>query len=401
MASVRSPDTALSEWSNWSGRHTARPEDLHFLRSEPDAAALAASVAASGGSLRAAGAGHSHAPLVPTEGTIADISGLAGVIDIDTMSREAWVYAGTPIHALGRALHDQGLALHNQGDIDRQAIAGATATGTHGTGATLANLSSAVTGMRIALANGALVDCDLHANADLWRAARLHLGAFGLVTRLKLRLREACVLEEHAERLAFDAVMADLDERVARHRHFEFFWYPGNDTAFAKWIDESDVMPDYPLAAEGARIGWSHEVLPNHRPHKHTEMEYSVPAASGPDCLREIRALIRTDFPAVRWPVEYRTLAADDVWLSTARDRATVTISVHEDIANDERAYYQACERIFRAFDGRPHWGKLHHLDGDTLGRIHPDWTAWWAVRDEVDPAGVFLNAHLEAMRPR
>jgi FAD/FMN-containing dehydrogenase len=63
--------------------------------------------------------------------------------------------------------------------------------------------------------------------------------------------------------------------------------------------------------------------------------------------------------------------------------------------------YYQACERIFRAFDGRPHWGKLHHLDGDTLGRIHPDWTAWWAVRDEVDPAGVFLNAHLEAMRPR
>jgi L-gulonolactone oxidase len=97
MASVRSPDTALSEWSNWSGRHTARPEDLHFLRSEPDAAALAASVAASGGSLRAAGAGHSHAPLVPTEGTIADISGLAGVIDIDTMSREAWVYAGTPI----------------------------------------------------------------------------------------------------------------------------------------------------------------------------------------------------------------------------------------------------------------------------------------------------------------
>lgn len=387
-------------WSNWSGRHEANPERLRFLRSEADAAALAADAAAKGQNLRCAGSGHSHAPLIPTDGVIADVSGLSGLIDVDPASRRAWVYAGTRIHALGRALNDVGLALANQGDIDRQAIGGAIATGTHGTGAELKNLSAAVTGARIALASGELVECSADQNASLWQAARLNLGALGIITRLHLQLRDTYVLAEHSWRDTLDNVMGELSDHLDAHRHFEFFWYPKRDIAFAKSIDEIDDEPAYPLGAEGERVAYSHEVLPNHRPDPHTEMEYSVPREHGAACMLDLRDLITREFPDMRWPVEYRTLAADDVWLSTARDRDTVTISVHEDVANDEQAYFRACEEVFLQYGGRPHWGKVHYLGRNELSAMHPDWEAWWSARDAVDPNGVFLNATLAAWRP-
>jgi len=167
-----------------------------------------------------------------------------------------------------------------------------------------------------------------------------------------------------------------------------------------KTINETEDEPEYPLGAEGSRCAWSHEVLPNHRPVPHTEMEYSVPAEQGIACMGAIRDLLRSRFPDVAWPVEYRTLAADDVWLSTAYERDTVTISVHLGMGEDDGPYFRACEEIFLAHEGRPHWGKVHYLDGATLARIHPRWADWWRVRDAWDPNGTFLNAYLTSLRP-
>ncbi|MEQ8860076.1 MAG: D-arabinono-1,4-lactone oxidase [Pseudomonadales bacterium] len=387
----------MATWRNWSGRLSAKPRALHFLRSEADAVALVRDAAANACTVRAAGAGHSHAPLIPNAGVIVDTSGLAGVVATDPEKRSARVRAGTPIFALGRALHDAGLALANQGDIDRQSIAGACATGTHGTGIALQNLSSAVIGARLVLASGEVVECDAERSPDLWQAARLNLGALGLVTELTLQMRDAYRLEQRGWSEPFEALAPRIGELSGAARHFEFFWYPHDDRAIAKLTEETEREPRYPLGAEGERCAWSYEVLPNHRPHPHTEMEYSVPAERGPECFAALRALIRAEYPELRWPLEYRTLAADDVWLSSARDRATVTISVHQDVREDERAYFEACEAIFLAFDGRPHWGKVHYLDGAALAARHPDWNAWWQVRDAVDPAGVFLNPTLRA----
>lgn len=389
----------MADWSNWSGRHRIRTTRTHFLRSEADAAALAAHADRAGLKLRTAGAGHSHAPLVPVADIVADAQGLAGIQSIDHVNKRAWIGSGTRIYALGAQLGAAGLALMNQGDIDQQAIAGATGTGTHGTGVTLRNLSSAVTGMRIATASGELITANADRNAELWTASRLHLGAFGIVTALEMQLRETYRLAEDAWRCSSDEVLADLDARIARHRHFEFFWYPQTDVAFAKSIDETTEAPRYPLGDEGKRLAWSHEVLPNHRPHKHTEMEYSVPAEKGVPCFLALRDLLRNQFPDVSWPVEFRTLAADDVWMSTAYQRPTVTLSVHQTIDEDETGYYEACERIFRAHEGRPHWGKMHYLDGATLRSIHPRWDDWWQVRDSIDPNGTFLNPLLQGWR--
>ena len=115
--------------------------------------------------------------------------------------------------------------------------------------------------------------------------------------------------------------------------------------------------------------------------------------------MNEIRRLLATRFTDVAWPVEYRTLAADDVWLSTAYERPTVTISVHQDVREDDEPYFRACEEIFLAYDGRPHWGKVNYLSGQQLAERHPRWADWWRVRDSVDPQGTFLNDYLQNIR--
>jgi L-gulonolactone oxidase len=386
-------------WSNWSGRHHCEPASLRFARSVPDIQAAVAATAAAGQRIRVAGAGHSHYPLVPTDGVILDLSGLAGVVDVDRAAGVARVWSGTVIAALGRPLHDAGVALSNQGDIDRQSIGGAVATGTHGTGLTLQSLSASVVGATIVTADGELVTCAADHETDLFAAARLGLGALGVVTTVDLAVRDEYRLAEHGWTSPYDEVRQAVEDLPRRHRHFEFFWYPRRDVAAVKTIDETEDEPRYPLGEEGSRCAWSYEVLPNHRPVRHTEMEYAVPLEVAPRCLDDIRSLILASFPELRWPVEYRTLAADDVWLSPAYGRDVATISVHEGVELDDEPLFRACEEVFLDYDGRPHWGKVHHLDGDALARLHPRWDDWWAQRDRIDPDGAFLNAALQHLR--
>lgn len=389
----------MANWSNWSGALTADPATIHFVRTEADAQAVAAQATADRRRIRVAGACHSHAPLVQHDDILVDPQALTGVVSTDQENKTAWVAAGTRIFAMGAPLLHAGLALQNQGDIDQQAICGATATGTHGTGSRLQNLSASVIGARIALANGELVECSADQNADLWRASRLHLGAFGIVTQLNLQLMNARCLQESQWQCPLDSALARFGEVSQAHRHHEFFWYPRTDIAQCKAISETELAPQYPLASEGERCAWSHEVLPNHRPHRHTEMEYSVPADAGPECMAEIRKLLETRFTDVSWPVEYRSLAADEVWLSSAYQRPTVTISVHEDVRKNDEPYFRACEDIFLAYDGRPHWGKVNYLNTQQLQSCHARWDDWWQVRDSVDPEGTFLNQYMQSIR--
>jgi len=200
--------------------------------------------------------------------------------------------------------------------------------------------------------------------------------------------------------IEIDELVPRLDALGAEARHVEFFWFPASGKAVLKHIDETDDDPEYPLATEGARVGWSYEVLPNHRTWPHVEMEYSVPLGDGPACLEALRELFARSHPTMDWPVEYRLLAADDVWMSTAYQRPTATISLHMPVADDEQPLFRAAEEIFTSFEGRPHWGKVHYLDGPALAARHPRWDDWWSARDAVDPQRTFLNDWLRSIAP-
>ncbi len=389
----------MPEWSNWSGLVRAAPSRIEHATDEAKVQNIVREAAGRGESVRVVGEAHSHSALVAHDGVLLDVDALAGVVGVDATQRVATIRAGTRLHALGRPLRDAGVALLNQGDIDRQSLAGALATGTHGTGPTLRNLSAGIEGLRIVLADGSVVECDAEHEPDLFGAARVSLGAFGVVTEVRLRVREAYRLKERMWAEDVDTVLDQIDELVHATRHFEFFWQPHKPRVACKALAETDEPAEYPLAAEGARLAWSDEVLANQRDDKHTEMEYSVPAEHGVACFRALREKIEADFPDLAWPVEFRTLAADDLWLSTAYERPTVTLSVHQGAGLPYEDVFDACEAIFVEFEGRPHWGKAHGLRGEALAAVHPRWADWWRVRDAFDPEGRFLNDHLRALR--
>ena len=194
--------------------------------------------------------------------------------------------------------------------------------------------------------------------------------------------------------------MENIDYLTSASRHFEYFWYPGRTEAICKATNETEKLPIYPIGEEGNRRGWNFEVLSNQRLTPHTEMEYAIPSHHGPSCIHALRDLIKNKHKDIKWPVEYRTVKADDLWISPARGRKTVTISIHQAVDKDEEEYYRDAEEIFRSFGGRPHWGKIHYLSGNDLMADYDRWSDWWEIRDLVDPKKVLINEQLSALRP-
>jgi len=395
------------QWRNWAGNVTATPQQIVQPTSEEEVVALVKQAARAGLPVRVLGSGHSFQPLCATEGLLLSLDDLQGVVAADSASGLATVWAGTKLHALGQPLLETDLALANMGDIDRQSVAGAVSTGTHGTGPALGNLSTQLTGLRLVTATGEMLAVDGVDQPELFKAAQVSLGSLGIITQATLACLPAYRLHERTWAEPFSECMERLDERINATRHFEFFWIPGEDVCACKALQ--------PVEAEGGqlsqklpslsdrlrryigpeRVDWSYRIFPSERTNRFVEMEFAVAAADGPACLREIRALMRDRHPSVQWPVEYRTLAADDSWLSPAYQRASVTISVHQAVDLPYTDFFHDTETIFRRYRGRPHWGKLHSHTAADFAALYPHWQDFLTVRQEMDPEGRFLNEHL------
>ena len=388
----------MAEWANWAGNVHAYPVRVEAPASEADVCEIVARAHHEGLNVRPAGTRHSFTPLCATDGVAVDLHELTGIAAIDADAGTATVWAGTRIAAIGDALRAAGLALHNQGDVDVQTVTGAIGTGTHGTGPALGNLSSAVAALRIVGADGEVVTADASVRPGLFQAGRLSLGAFGIVTAVTFQCVPAYNLHERVWFEGPDESINLLSERVEATRHYEFWWYPFRDLFEHKALALTNAPPDPLPDRKREQIGFSHVIFPTVREHRFTEMEYAVPAECGPSCFGEIRALLHRKYPELQWPVEYRTLAADDVWLSPAYGRDSVTISIHEDAARDASALFRDCEQVFRAYDGRPHWGKMHCCTAADLAPAYERWEHFWRLRAELDPEGRFLNDHLRTV---
>ncbi len=397
-------------WSNWSGRQTSLPSAEFAPTTEADLQQAVSHARRTGAALRAVGASHSHSRVAATDGVLVRTDGWNGLVGVGPTPTDgppefaspttATLRSGTRIYQIGPLLHPLGCALHNQGDIDQQSIAGATATGTHGTGPDLQSLSAGVTGVRLINADAEVVSITAADDPTVFEVARQSLGGVGLLTEVTVSTRPAYRLHERLWSEAPDALFDRIDALIENTRHFEFFWDPQRDRCAAKSLDETTAEPDPMPTSPRERIGWSHEIISSVRDERHTEMEYSVRAADGPACFASLREMVLRDFPALEWPIEYRTLAADDGWISTTGGHATVTISLHQDVSLDDRPLFEAAEAVFRSFGGRPHWGKVHYQSGPELAALYPRYGDWWAVRDRLDPDGIFLTTDLDRLRP-
>jgi FAD/FMN-containing dehydrogenase len=400
----------LQEWSNWSGSVTCRPREVLTPSDEAEVAAIVRRAADAGQVVRVTGSGHSFTPLCATDHVLVSLDRVTGIESADVARRRAWIRAGTKIHDLGAPLAELGLALANQGDVDVQALAGAVSTGTHGTGPTLGSISTQVVGLRIVSGAGDVLLVSRESDAETFRAAQVSLGALGVITAIELALVPLYRLHEQVRREPIQHCLDTLEERIAANRHFEFFWYPADDAASTKTLNPTQRPPTADEApsqaamgagltsAERDRVADSWQIFPTVRENRFNEMEYSLPAERGVECFLEIRDLMRTRHTQVAWPVEYRTVAADDVFLSPAQGRATVAISIHQAAALAYREFFADAEVIFRGHGGRPHWGKMHSLAAAALSELYPHWQRFAAVRARLDPAGRFANEHLRRL---
>ena len=425
-------------WSNWSGGVVCRPRAVIAPKDDVD---LAVAVRKAEGNVRVPGTGHSFTPLDATEGTLIDLSAFVGLQGFDPERQVATIAAATPLWGIGSLLDPLGSGLKNMGDIDRQTLGGVVGTGTHGTGRTLGSFSADVASFRLLLANGELIHCSPTENAEIFSAGRTSMGMLGVMTEIDMNVRPAYKLVEKHFVHPIDELFRQLDGLVAANRHFEFFWFPYADVAVCKSLNETDadapvrhsaktlrargertsaeeiafaafnellgyvpalVKPTHRLFSSlmpgKERVRWSHEIFPSPRTIRFNEMEYAVPYEKGPEVLREIVETIRNHRIFTGFPIEYRTVAADDVWLSPFDGRDCATIAVHQYHKVDTTELFEACEAIFRRHGGRPHWGKRHTRSARELAQLYPQYEAFCALRRKLDPKGKFLNGYLRAM---
>ena len=380
-----------------------------------------------GRAVRVAGAGHSFSGVVPTDGTLLSLDRLDRVLDVDRDSGLVRAEAGIRLHRLVRQLHAHGLALPNLGDIDAQSLAGALVTGTHGTGAKLGNLAASVEAMELVLADGSELTVD---GGDELRAARVGLGALGVVAAVTLRCVPAFRLHAVDRPLALDDVLGELDRHVDGNDHFELFTFPHSPIALTRTNNRSDAPPsprrprlewlqDVVLdnhvfgllnrvarrapktiptlnrlagrsASQRERVADSFDVFASPRLVRFEEMEYALPREHAVEAMRAARQILER-YP-VSFPIELRFSAGDDALLSPAHARDTAYVAVHVFEGMSFEAPFREVEAVMGEWGGRPHWGKRSFLSAAELAPRYPRWADFAAIRERLDPDGRFVN---------
>lgn len=424
-------------WTNWGRNQTCHPAQVAVPRDVDELAATVAGASAAGTRVKAVGSGHSFTPVATTDGVQVRLDHLSGVLTADAVTGRVTVGAGTPLHVLNPALQALGLALPNLGDIDRQTISGAIATGTHGSGARYQGIASAVTGLVLVLADGSPLRCSADEEPDVFAAARVGLGALGVVSQVELQCVPAFRLHAQEHGADLHDVLASVHDDVARHDHVDMHWFPHTDRVLVKHNDRVAAQAGgRPLPAWRATLDddllsnrffevvnrvstrWprivprlnqltsrtlsardytddSWKVFCSSREVRFRESEYAVPRAAVGDVVLALRDWVDRHDVSLPFPVELRFTGADDIWLSTGYERENAYVAVHQYHRMDDGGVFAAFEAIVAEHQGRPHWGKLHTLGADRLGELYPRFADFLAVRDRLDPGRTFTNDHL------
>ncbi|WP_372410115.1 D-arabinono-1,4-lactone oxidase [Streptomyces luteireticuli] len=424
-----------SAWRNWAGNVTARPARTVAPATARGTAEAVAAAAADGLRVKAVGSGHSFTAAAVTDGLLIRPERLTGLRAVDRAAGTVTVGAGMRLGTLNRLLSAHGLSLTNMGDIMEQTVSGAVGTGTHGTGRDSAAVAAQLRGLELVIADGSVLECSAAQNAEVFAAARVGLGALGVITAVTFAVEPEFLLTAREEPMSLGRVTAEFDRLVTENEHFEFYWFPHTEHCTTKrnnrsegpaaplgraaaWVDDELLSNGLfgavcalgravPATVPGiARLTGRalsartytdipYKVFTSPRRVRFLEMEYALPREAAMTALRELCSVIERRRLRVSFPVEVRTAPADDIPLSTASGRETAYIAVHMYRGAPYREYFSAAEQIMTAHGGRPHWGKLHSRDAEYLAGVYPEFTKFTAVRDRLDPDRVFANAYL------
>src|SRR3954452_24255671 len=427
---------ATGEWVNWAGDQSCRPARIVRPANRDELSEAVAAAAAAGEKVRVAASGHSFTEAALTEGTMVRLEALSGILDADRGSGMVRVGGGKVLADLHEQLAGLGLAMENLGDIDRQTIAGAISTGTHGTGAGLRNISAQVEGLELVLGDGSVRHLDAATDPELLRAARVGVGELGAISAVTLRCVAAFTLLRVDAPHPREEVLDSFSARAVTHEHFELFTFPYSDLALVLERNRTEEPPR-PRGRAGSYLNdivlehWALEALSvtgkaiprlipalsrlagrlasgsrtsdrsdrvfvNERRVRFTEMEYALPREHGPEAARRVVEWVRANRYPVFFPIEMRVSAGDDASLSPAHERDTAYIAVHQYRGMEWSPYFEGAEAIMDDYGGRPHWGKRHSQTAATLAERYPAWEEFQRARDTLDPGRVFTNDYTQ-----
>ncbi|GAA1373112.1 D-arabinono-1,4-lactone oxidase [Streptomyces beijiangensis] len=424
-----------STWRNWAGNVTARPAREVSPASVEELTEAVRRAAEDGLKVKPVGTGHSFTATAATDGLLVRPDLLTGIREMDRGAGTVTVEAGTPLKRLNLALAREGLSLTNMGDIMEQTVAGATSTGTHGTGRDSASIAAQIRALELVTADGSVLKCSEKENPEVFAAARIGLGALGVITAITFAVEPVFLLTAREEPMTFDRVTAEFDELFTENEHFEFYWFPHTGNCNTKrnnrsagpaappgkvgaWVEDEllsngvfqlacslgrAVPRTIPSIAKVSSRALSartytdipYKVFTSPRRVRFVEMEYALEREAAMGALREVKAMVERSPLRVSFPVEVRTAPADDIALSTASGRESAYIAVHLYKGTPYQSYFTAVERIMTAHGGRPHWGKVHTRDAAYLAGVYPRFGEFTAVRDRLDPERVFANDYL------
>ncbi|WP_207514377.1 D-arabinono-1,4-lactone oxidase [Longitalea luteola] len=385
--------------TNWSGDIRFSPAKIVVPENEEQLRQVVQEAIANKLTIRTIGARHSCSPIFETDQILVSMENFKGLYEYDAEQRTAVIGAGTTVEEAGEELFRVGLALENTGHINKQALAGAISTGTHGAGKELKNLSGQVTGIRLINGSGDIKEFDEEHNGELMQALKVSLGSLGIFTRLKLRVLPRFTLHRRQYCAHTDDCLANLKQLMEENRNFCFYWYPRRDDVSIKlWNAPGEGTAELPYATLYKEYsGWSKDVLPTTQRLKFNELEYSFDHETAPHCFQEIRQRIKAKHRKhLAWRVLYRPVAADTVFLSNAYNRNIVAITIHQHASLPYEDYFNDIEKIFQSYGGRPHWGKKHSLKAPQLQQLYPEWNRFQQIRKRFDPNGIFLNDYLK-----
>ncbi|MFI9568579.1 D-arabinono-1,4-lactone oxidase [Streptomyces rishiriensis] len=422
-------------WRNWGGNVVARPAREVTPASVDELAEAVRRAAEDGLKVKAVGTGHSFTSIAATDGVLIRPQLLTGIRKVDRDNMTVTVEAGTPLKRLNLALAREGLSLTNMGDIMEQTVSGATSTGTHGTGRESASIAAQIKGLELVTADGSVLVCSEKENPEVFAAARIGLGALGVVTALTFAVEPVFLLTAREEPMPLGKVLAEFDELWAENEHFEFYWFPHTGSTNTKrnnrsagpakpvsrvagWIEDEFLSNGVFQAAQWvgraapgtvpaiARLSSRalsartytdipYKVFTSPRRVRFVEMEYAVPREAVTETLRELKTMVERSGLRISFPIEVRTAPADDITLSTASGRDSAYIAVHMVRGTPYQGYFTAAERIFTAHEGRPHWGKVHTRDAEYFVGVYPRFGEFTALRDRLDPDRLFQNDYL------
>ncbi|KPC80394.1 MULTISPECIES: D-arabinono-1,4-lactone oxidase [Streptomyces] len=419
---------APSRKTNWAGNITFGAKQLHT----PASIAELQDIVSAGTAVKVLGTGHSFNTVADTHGDLISVAGLPRSVEIDREARTATVSAGMRFGELTGALQRSGFALHNLGSLPHISVAGACATGTHGSGVGNRCLAGAVSALELVTADGGTVP--LERGDTGFDGAVVSMGALGVVTRLTLDLVPAFEIQQWVyEALPQEQALSRFDEVMSEAYSVSLFtgWHGGPvDQVWLKHRVEDDgprtaphrwhgatlaqgprhpvpgVAAEHCTEQQGAAGPW-HARLPHFRleftPSNGEELqsEYFVPRR---EAVAAYEALdrIRQQFSPLLQIGEIRTVAADDLWLSPAQGRDSVAF--HFTWVPDTAAVTPvlgAIEEALAPFGARPHWGKVFTTPPGELRELYEHYADFERLTERFDPSGTFRNEFLAHHFPR